>query len=61
MKFSGERNFETNFDLQALGEAVLAALGAVADWAKANGPAYYDWAATKAIDAYKSVQEMING
>jgi len=46
---------------QALGEAVLAALGAVADWAKANGPAYYDWAATKAIDAYKSVQEMING
>ena len=47
--------------MQALGEAVLAALGAVADWAKANGPAYYDWAAAKAIDAYKSVQEMING
>lgn len=46
---------------QALGEAVLAALGAVADWAKANGPAYYDWAATKAAEAYKSVQGMING
>ena len=47
--------------MQALGEAVLAALGAVADWARANGPAYYDWAAAKAAAAYKSVQAVING